>query len=149
MNLHPPFSAFPFALLLLASIAELVALVRPSPVTRRIAVWNLIAGSVGVALAFFSGYQAAETFQQRFVVDESLVQFHHLTGKVALISVVITLALRWAAEGALFYRRTFFGLYLAALTVTLGVVVYTGYLGGELVFTHGAGVTGGELAAGK
>lgn len=100
----------------------------------------LVAGAVSVILAFFSGYSASEYADQTFQVSDDLIGLHHTMGRLLLFMVLPSVALKILSSRAQFGRGAFRGFYLGVLIMCVGLVIYTGYLGGQLVFGYGAGV---------
>ena len=141
LNLHPPVSAFPFALLVVAGLLELVRIfLRRDWVEHGITV--CVAGAVCSAIAaFLTGYSAAERADGTFSIPDEVIAQHHNAGRLLLFAVIPCALLRGATIFATHGRIGFSLAYRALLTVCIGLVVYTGYLGGKLVFEHGAGVT--------
>ncbi len=139
-NLHPPFSAFPFALFVATILIELVSLGRSSPHLTTAAKISLMGAAIGTVLAFLSGYEASEIANQTFTVSDEIIAEHHNIGRLLLFSALPCLALRILLDKARFYVRTLRFIYAILLLTCLGLVTYCGYLGGELVFGHGAGV---------
>lgn len=139
-ELHPPLTAFPVALLTLVVIFEGIALARPAPGWRHSIEVLLVLAVLAVAAAFFSGYQASDRANQTFTIADEVIAWHHVMGRALLFAIVPCAALRFVAARARFNRTGFYTAYGFALALCLGLVAYTGWLGGELVFEHGAGV---------
>lgn len=140
MNLHPVLSSFPLALLCLTIIFEVLnrSHYRGSlEITAKIAI-TLAAISIGAA--FYSGYGAAENADQTFRISDDVISSHHSMGRLLLFSVIPCALLRYFTASATYGRRVFDAIYLILLAATFGLVIATGFLGGELVFRHGAGV---------
>jgi uncharacterized membrane protein len=95
---------------------------------------------LGVTAAFFSGYQANELANQTFKVDDAAISLHHSLGRWLLLLAIPLGGLGITAEIATQGKQVFRGLYLFCLFISAGLVLVTGYMGGELVFKHGAGV---------
>lgn len=139
-NFHPPLAAFPFALIFVVVLLEVLQLLRGSLQFEQVIRVNLVIASIFAVLAFFSGYQANDLANQSFVVTDSQISQHHLFGKALLFSLIPCLALRFLAPSAKHGAKVFWGIYYLLLTICFGLVMYTGYLGAELVFGHGAAV---------
>jgi uncharacterized membrane protein len=140
LPLHPPLSAFPFALIVMAAALEVLALRPAWAWLGRSAGVCIVAGAVFVVLAFLTGYAASEHADQTFQVPDEAIAWHHTVGRLLLFCVLPCAALKVISELAKYGVRGFRAAYFALLAVCLGLVVYTGYLGGQLVFAHGAGV---------
>ena len=104
----------------------------------------LLALAVFTPLTFLSGYFAASDAEQTFVVAPEVIETHRAFGRLLIIFLVptfLTAALsRTALSSGNPAASKLNGVYLLFLTATLAIAAYTGYLGGSLVFEHGAGV---------
>jgi uncharacterized membrane protein len=138
-NLHPPLSAFPIVLLVVVVVLELVAY-RRRPEWRTAIEFLLVLSVVATVAAFFSGYQGSDLADQTFRVSDEVIAWHHTCGRLVLFLVLPCAALRFVCTRARYNARAFAVAYGVVLTVCVGLVLYTGYLGGQLVFAHGAGV---------
>lgn len=139
INLHPPLTAFPLALLVLVVALEIYSRYRREDWRKPIE-FVLVLMVVAVVAAFFSGYQASDGADRTFLVPDEPISRHHTVGRFLLFLSLPCAALRFVATRARYNARGFDVAYGIVLAVCLGLVVYTGYLGGELVFKHGAGV---------
>lgn len=137
-NLHPIFSGFPLAFFLLLILFELLALKRNW--AKEASLVALTLTCLGVLLAFFSGYQGHEFANQTHKVPEETIVWHHNLGRILLFATVALCCLGWASAHAKFHRTIFRSVYIGILLICLGLTVYVGFLGGELVFKYGAGV---------
>lgn len=141
MNPHPLLTSFPLVLLWLVLAAELwLLLVRPWPWATSMIRVHLVAAVFATMAAFFSGYQASELANQTFRVPDSVISLHHAWGRALLFLVVVTAAAHEVALRAQFHRSAFRTLYRVLLIASVISVSITNYLGGTLVFEHGAAV---------
>jgi uncharacterized membrane protein len=139
-NFHPPFSGFPFALLTVVVLAEAGVIFWRSTRLEWVAFINLMLAGVFTLIAFLSGYQALRHASATFTVPDTAITQHYILGKIVLIAVLLSVCLKICHMRAV-YNRAFFGaLYGVALFVAYSAVIYTGYLGGQLVFKYGAAV---------
>jgi uncharacterized membrane protein len=138
-NFHPPFTAFPLALLSAVTLLELLSLRGDSAKLQQAVRINLILGAIFTLLAFYSGYQASE-LATLSAETEPLVARHHNFGRLLLLTVWPCLGLKFVADQAKYNAQLFKAAYWASLLLAQALVVYTGWLGGELVFTHSVGV---------
>lgn len=141
INLHPPFSAFPLALLVVAATLEVISFFKPSAALRSAIRVNLVFAVFFVAAAFFSGYWASDAANQTFTIADDVIRKHHSVGRLLLFMILPCAALEILSARASHHPKVFRVLYLLSLLFCLGLVVYTGYLGGRLVFVEGAGVS--------
>ena len=107
----------------------------------------LVLAAIAVVATFFSGYQASDVADQTFMIDDAVIGYHHVWGRALLFLVVPCAALQLISERASYNRSIFRGAYLVTLLICLGLAGYTGFLGGKLVFEHGAGVFAQGLRA--
>lgn len=139
-HLHPPLSAFPFALLTVVVLLEIAKICGARHLDNVIRI-NLVIAAIASLLAFFSGYYSGSCTNVTFKVDEGAITQHIAAGRVILIALFPCLACYFIAQMNPANPRLFRGLYLLFLFVAYGAVLVSGYLGGELVFRHGAGVS--------
>ena len=140
INLHPPLAAFPIALIVVVVLLEVVQFLWPRlnlHLTIRV---NLILAALGTAAAFFSGYQASELANQTFTIADDLIAEHHRWGRLLLFIVVPCAMLQILGSIAQYGKCWFRVAYYLFLLACMVLVLVTGWLGGGLVFEHGAGV---------
>jgi uncharacterized membrane protein len=131
-ELHPTVVHLPLALLPLAVGAEILGAITDRQLFRtfgRRAITLAAAGAVGAAV---TGLVAGEEVNVEGETRDML-QTHRNLNAVATV-IAITMA-AWRSR-----VRKPGAAYLAAGVAGVGVVAYTGYLGGELVYEHGVGV---------
>lgn len=139
-NFHPLFSGFPLPLLLLVGLFKLLEWRRADENLRKGREIVSIAAVAGVVLAFASGYQGNEWAESSFKVAEETISSHHAIGRLLFFCSLPWLALDLISQRVTFNRRWFqLGGNLFYL-LCLALVIYAGYLGSALVFSHGAGV---------
>ena len=140
--LHPPLSGMPLAFVMLLSCVE-AARTWPSlrtklMVTRRILILAVVVSTI---LAFLSGYQASSPLGEIPADIQSAVGRHHAYGRLLLINALLMLSFAWLGGRALHGRKTLMFLYGVSLVAQLALSLFVGYLGGDLVFGYGVGVT--------
>lgn len=137
--IHPFLTSFPVVLCLVIGILELMALRREAILRPSI---NILLGLLllTMCLAFFSGYYAATGASISFTVPVEAIEFHQLWGKLALFLSIPAVILGWFQSAALQHQIIFKACYRFFLLATIIVTIYTGYLGGQLVYARGAGV---------
>lgn len=139
-NVHPVFSSLPFAFFSLLIAVELISYFSVAG-SLRVAVDVLIpAIGIAVLLAFFSGYQGAEFVQTGSEALNEAVAVHHRSGKILLFFLFPFIGVFYAARYASQNQKAFRIIYLLLLVVCYALVIRSGFLGGDLVFSHGAGV---------
>ena len=140
-NFHPPLTAFPVVLMTVVLVLEGISFFRPEKVSERMIRYFLMAAGLSIGAAFVSGYWASESANQTFVVSDEVIDYHHSVGRLLLFLIVPCIAVRWVYEGATHGRVVLQSIYRLLLVGCWVLTIYTGYLGGELVFTYGAGVS--------
>lgn len=142
INFHPPLTAFPIAFICLVTVLELlnISLFKENAGLKFSIKILLVASLFGSIAAFFSGYQASELANQSFQVADEVIQRHHVFGRSLLILNIVLVGIYFIQQSAKFYLKFFKICYYCLLLLNLALVIYTGYLGGQLVFSHGAGV---------
>jgi uncharacterized membrane protein len=139
--LHPPFSSFPLALIVVAALLEISrCFVKRDWIESCISVCVAL-GAFFVACAFFSGYSASEHADATFAVPDEVIGLHHTFGRFLLFAMIPCVALRFISLTATHGKLGFSIAYRVILSLCVALVLYTGYLGGRLVFEYGAGVT--------
>lgn len=142
-ELHGMMVHFPIALLFVAVGLELLALYGPwRERLRPVVLVTLVIGTLGALGAVITG---PEHNARGIAIGE----IHEKMGQLTLLLFAILTAWRlfttWRkrSEGRLSTT-----IFLAIGLVGLGVLTYTGWLGGQLVYQHGAGVkVNGQLVA--
>jgi uncharacterized membrane protein len=143
-HLHAMVVHFPIALLLVGFLSDVIGLFSPKAFFRQAAFFLLILGTAGVLAAFFSGNAAGDGMEEGSL--GKAVELHEQAAQFTLWLTLATLTLRIGAE---FLKQNTRWLKVAAFvlfTITTVAVARTGYLGGQLVFKHAAGV---ELSVGE
>ncbi|MEY4669245.1 MAG: hypothetical protein RL518_1944 [Pseudomonadota bacterium] len=130
----------PLAFIVMLSCIELLR-IRPGwretlRVSRAVA---LVAVVVSTGIAFLSGYQASSPLGDLAPDIQGALGTHHAYGRLLLINALLMGTFAWLESRALRGGAVLFLLYLVTLFVQAGLTLLVGYLGGELVFTHGIG----------
>ena len=144
-NIHPMIVHFPIALIITVFIIDIIGLILKSEKLLYAGTIMTLAALVGAVGAVLSGLIAEDSVWHPGAAHE-LLETHELIGFISLGIIAVAAIIRWALKDKLLG----FGgwLILIITAVAIGFVSYGGYLGGEMVFTHGAGVkTAEELTA--
>ena len=137
-HLHAMIIHFPIALLIAGFLSEVIALISKKEFFRNVAFYLLVLGAMGAGAAYLSGDYAGEGIEDG-----------PLEGPMELHEKAATITLWLSVATALFGAFMFYFKSKVALTklvsiilfaATIGSVAWTGYLGGQLVYKHGAGV---------
>ncbi len=138
VHLHPMVVHFPVALLLVSAVFEIVYLINKDPFYRRAGFYLFVLGALGVAAAVITGNLAEEAVESEAI--ERFLEAHEEAGQLTLIIVIITFIVRLVLQIMDKYHGIYQWVFLALFAISLVAMVRTAYLGGELVYTHGAGV---------
>ncbi len=142
MIIHPAIVHFPIALLFSTAFFALLSLFVKKELFKQIVFWNLLLGVVAAIAAVVTGLLAEQNLVHNEEVHE-ILQKHKYNG--IAIAVVFQSLLTW-----LWLRKNRFGkkeyvLWVTILLLGTLMITYQGFLGGEMVFRHGAGVKPVEL----
>lgn len=140
-SVHPIVVHFPIALLLTALGLDALALVLRREALHRVALWNLVLGTVGAAATVLTGLQAERVAKHTFEIHQ-VMELHKRLGLSTLALAVALSAWRLIARHHLALRGRL--ALLLAGTLLAGAVIGTGYLGGRLVYEFGVGGTFGR-----
>jgi uncharacterized membrane protein len=134
LDLHPAVVHFPIALGVVGAVMELLYFILRRPWARWFGPILLTLALAGSGAAYFSGESVKDKAQDQGAPQEA-VEKHETTCIWALGALGLATLLSWAV------RPTGRGLWLSSLIAlaAAGLTVYTGYLGAELVYLHGAG----------
>lgn len=138
-NVHPPLASFPFVLCSVVVVAELLSLWTKSATIRHYAGISLIFCICVTPLTYLSGYLAVENADKTFQVSPDIIEAHRTLARMFLISLVPIGLLKIISERRI-EKPSLRYLYLGVLIAAYGVVGLTSFRGGELIFSHGAGV---------
>ena len=139
-NPHPPLTGFPSALLVVALFAELASIVRRNDSYSQFGFQLVLVAVAIVPLTFFSGYWGAEAATKISQVSEEVIERHEGFARFLLLGLAVLLIVGLMARRAEYGRKLFKSFYRLLLLGSVGLVIYVSYLGGNLVFEHGAGV---------
>lgn len=141
LPIHPAVVHLPIALVLLSVVADLCARLNRSERRRAgfraVGFWSLVAALAGGALAIAAGYLDLHRAALR-PETISFVELHMTIGWVLAVCLVILAAWRW-----LIWHRgqmTINTSYLVGAFLVLGITLFQGWYGGEMVYSFGAGV---------
>jgi len=134
LDLHPAVVHFPIALAVVGALMELIYMLLQRSWVRWCGPVLLTLGLAGSGVAYFSGNAVHDKAVDQGV-PHAAIEKHEQSCLWALGSLGLATLLSWAV------RTSGRGLWLSALVAiaAAGLTVYTGYLGGELVYRHGAG----------
>lgn len=135
--LHPAVVHFPVALVTFSVAADLAGFFLDSRSLLNAAWWALAAATAGAAVSVVSGLldMNREDIEHK---SHQYVHIHMKIGFVLFVSVAALTFWRWMIYMA--PARAPGTFYLTAAVVVLVLTLFQGWIGGELVYSHGVGV---------
>ncbi len=138
---HPVIVHTPITMLIFSAVFALVSRLYDREWLRKASVVMLVFGFLGAFLAVQSGKPAHKVPENQQGVPEAAIDTHALLGErvmylAGLALVVLGIGSRLQGRAA----RVLGGIALVLQFLAAGAVGYTGFLGGKLVFEHGANV---------
>jgi uncharacterized membrane protein len=134
---HPALVHLPIAFVVLSFVADLSGKLTQRNSLRLIGFWTILAALLSGAATIAAGYwdlnRIALTPETREIVD-----MHMAVGWTLAVALVILTIWRWRIRQQA--RRVVTAPYLAASLVVFSVTMFQGWYGGEMVYSHGAGV---------
>ncbi len=140
-HLHAMVVHFPIALLLVGFLFETISFFYKKDFFRQSAFYLLVLGMLGTVVSYLAGNAAGEGIE-----EGTLKKAMELHEQAATISLWLTIITALVYAGIYFFKNNRSWLRIIAVVLFTGVIgsiARTGYLGGQLVYKHGAGV---ELA---
>jgi len=136
--LHPAFVHFPIALVVLSFIADALGRMFNKASLRATGFCSLIAALAFGCITAASGYY--DMLRTRGVLGDTFryVDFHMDVGWILLGSIAVLALWRWLVYAR--RDRTPGIIYLIAAVLVMGLVLFQGWYGGEMVYSQGAGV---------
>lgn len=140
-HLHAMIIHFPIALLMAGFLSEIIALFSKKEFFSQAAFYLLILGALGATVAYITGSYAGEGIEDGPLYIP--MELHEEAATVTLWLAIVTALFRSVVIYFKYTRTWVKWLGIILFTALAGSVSLTGYLGGQLVYSHGAGV---ELA---
>ncbi len=140
-HLHAMAVHFPIALLLVGFLFEVISFFYKKDFFKFSAFYLLLLGTIGTIVSYFAGEAAGDGMEEGTL--GKAIELHEQAATIALWLTIIT-ALVYTIIHLLKYRKGWLRIIAVILFAgVIGSIARTGYLGGQLVYKHGAGV---ELA---
>lgn len=136
-SLHPALVHFPIALVFMAFALDLWAWLRKDDRVAFAGFITLLAGTIGMMFAFIAG-NFAEVWAARSHIPQAPIGLHANWANLVSWWFIGVTVMRsyWGV------RNRKFPLYLVMCLAGLGMLTFTGYQGGQLVYKYAAGVVG-------
>lgn len=137
-HLHAMVIHFPIALLMAGFLSELIALFSKKGFFKNAAFYLLILGALGAIVAYLSGSYAGEGIEEGPL--KIPVELHEQAATITLWLAIVTALFRIGIYFFKVNRSWTKWVSIILFAAVVGAIARTGYLGGELVYSHGAGV---------
>ena len=143
-HLHAMIVHFPIALVLVGFLFEIIGLLSKKTFFQQFSYYLILLAAAGAIASYLTGNAAGEGMEGGTL--ESAMEAHELSATITLWLIIATAGTRLVLG---LFKRNISWLRIASFVLLLaavGGVARTGYLGGQLVFKHAAGV---ELGIGN
>ena len=137
-HLHAMIIHFPIALLMAGFLSEVIALFIKKEFFSQAAFYLLILGALGATAAYLTGGYAGEGIEEGPLKNP--MELHEEAAAITLWLAIITALFRAVISYFKYNRFWVKWVGIILFTALVGSVARTGYLGGQLVYSHGAGV---------
>ena len=137
-HFHAMIIHFPIALLMAGFLSEIIALFSKKEFFSNVAFYLLFLGALGASAAYVSGSYAGEGIEDGPLKNP--VELHEQVATVTLWLAIITALFRTVVFYFKYSRSWVKWVGILLFAALVGSVAITGYLGGQLVYSHGAGV---------
>ena len=137
-HLHAMFIHFPIALLIVGFLSEVISLFSKKEFFKKGGFYLLILGTLGTIASYLSGNAAGEGIEEGPL--EKVMELHEQAATITLWLTIIT-AIVYVTIFIFQYKQSWVKIVSIILfAAVIGSIARTGYLGGQLVYKHGAGV---------
>jgi len=137
-HLHAMVIHFPIALLMIAFLSEIVAFFSKKQFFKRASLYLLILGTLSVIVAYISGSYAGGGMTEGTLQEP--LEMHEEAALVTLCLAIITTLFKVAIYYFNYTKTWAEWIAILLFTLLFGSIIRTGYLGGQLVYKHGAGI---------
>jgi uncharacterized membrane protein len=137
-HLHAMVIHFPIALLIIGFLSELLGHLIKKPFFNQAAFFLLILGTFGTIIAYLSGDAAGEGMEEGTL--GKAIGMHQEAAIITLWLAILTSLVYAAILFFKFQNKWFKIISIVLFASVIGAVTRTAYLGGQLVYKHGAGV---------
>jgi len=137
-HLHAMIIHFPIALLMAGFLSEVIALFSKKEFFSNVAFYLLLLGALGASAAYLTGSYAGEGIEEGPLKNP--MELHEEAATITLWLAIVTALFRVIIYYFKYNRSWTKWVGIILFTALVGSVARTGYLGGQLVYNHGAGV---------
>ena len=138
-TLHPLIVHFPIALLITSVLFAVLAVLikNKREVFKDILLGNLLLGTIGAVAAIISGKFAEESLAHNTKIHE-IMEVHETLGYI--LTSIFAIIVIWLILRRYKIQIKELIIMTSFLIIASGLLVYTAYLGGKMVYEEGAGV---------
>lgn len=140
-HIHAMLVHFPIALLVVGFLSEIIALFSKRLFFKQVAFFLLLLGTLGTIASYIAGNAAGNGMEEGSL--GKALELHEQAATIALWLTIITAVIYSAFYVFKFNKRWTRIISIILFAAVIGSIARTGYLGGQLVYKHGAGI---ELA---
>jgi len=137
-HIHAMVIHFPIALLFIAFLSEIIGLFFKKTFFTTVAFYLLILGTFGTVVAYLSGDAAGEGMEEG--VLGKAIAMHEEAAWITLWLAIGTTVIYSAIVLFEYQQKWTKAIVIILFATLIGAITRTAYLGGQLVYKHGAGV---------
>jgi uncharacterized membrane protein len=137
-HLHAMVIHFPIALLIIGFLSEIIGVFIKKSFFSQAAFYLLLIGTLGTITSYLSGNAAGEGIEEGAL--GKAIELHEQAATIALWLTIVTALVYLAIYFLNFSKKWSHIASILLFAATIGAIASTGYLGGQLVYKHGAGV---------
>ncbi|MGL2962213.1 DUF2231 domain-containing protein [Flavobacterium sp. RSB2_4_14] len=137
-HLHAMVIHFPIAILIIGFLSELIGLFFKKTFFNQVAFYLLLVGTIGTIVSYLSGDAAGEGMEEGTL--GKAIGMHEEAAIIALWLTIATAVVYIAIFIFKYNQRWAKIMSVILFAAVVGAIARTGYLGGQLVYKHGAGV---------
>jgi uncharacterized membrane protein len=135
--MHPALVHLPIAFVVLSFAADLIAKMTRRESLRLLGFWAMLSALISGTLTIAAGYWDLSRLALT-PETQQFVELHLKIGWTIAAALVVLTIWRWRIRQQA--RRVVTAPYLAASFLLLSLTTFQGWYGGEMVYSHGAGV---------
>jgi uncharacterized membrane protein len=134
--IHPAFVHLPLGLVTVSFLADVFARITKRASLRDIGFWTLAVALVGGVITIAAGYWDMDHAALNGKTD-GYVHLHLKIGWILAVALMVLTIWRWGIRQRASFAS---GGYLAVAFLAFALTLFQGWFGGEMVYSHGAGV---------
>ena len=140
LDLHPVVDHFTVSLLIVGVLIDLIASVAPTRTwLRYMALTLMILGAIAAGASYATGdLEADRVFDAMSAPAKAVFHWHAMLGEYFAVVFGVLAVWRILIQGVGFFGGSR-PVYLVFAAISVGVLLYIGSLGGQMVYTYGVG----------